>query len=231
MLRLLGYLGLTVVVYVVLVNIPFVGGAVGTVPLLGFFLAAMLVSAGLARFGEAALHRRRQHALMRELGAVDTPYNKGKLGLLLLQQRRFRAAARLLAEAAEAEPDSAEWQYRYGCALLGARRAEEAIGPLERAVAIDEEHAYGAAMMRLAEARLAAGRTEESLEALDGLDRNHGESPEGAYRRGLALRKLGRKDEARAAFSRVGHLAGDALGYQKRSSTVWSLRALVARLL
>jgi tetratricopeptide (TPR) repeat protein len=231
MLRLLGYFALTFVVFLVLVRIPFVGGLVGSVPILGFFVAAVLVSFALTRWGEAALHRRKQHALMRELGAVDNPYNKGKVGLLLLQQRRFAAAAPLLAEAAAAEPDSAEWQYRHGCALVGARRAAEAIEPLKLAVGIDDEHAYGAAMMRLAEAFLAAGDAESSIEALDRVDRNHGESAEGAYRRGLALKALGRRDEAREALSRVGHLAGKAVGYQKRSASVWSLRATVARFL
>ena len=163
--------------------------------------------------------------------AVETPHNKGKLGLLLLKQRRHARAASLLREAAAAEPDSADWQYRYGCALLGSKRAKEAVDPLTRAVEFEEEHAYGAALMRLAEAHLASGDAERSLQALDRVDRNHGESAEAAYRRGLALKALGRKGEAHAALSRVGQLAGGAVGYQKRSASLWSLRATVARFL
>lgn len=231
MLRLLGFFGLTFVVFLVLTRLPFVGRLAGGVPILGFFLAAALASRGLQLWVQAATNRRKEQALVRQLGAVDSPYNKGKLGSLLLLQRRYAKAVPLFADACAGEPESAEWHFKHGRALLRTRRAEEAVAALERAVELDEEHAYGAAMMHLAEARLAAGDVEGSLEALDRVERNHGDTPESAYRRGLALRAAGRKDEAKRHFARVGELAKAAVGYQKRTASLWSLRAAMARLI
>lgn len=231
MLRLLGFFGLTAVAFVLLTKLPVVGGLARGVPLLGFFAAAAIVSAVLTRAGQRALARSRERALMRQLGAVETPYNKGKLGTLLLKQRSWRRAAPLLAEASAGEPRSAEWAFNLGRAELGAGRPAAAVAALERAVELDEEHAYGAALMRLAEARLASGDAAGSLAALDRLERNHGESPEGAFRRGRALQALGRGADARRAFGRVAELAREAVGYQRREAAGWALRAAAARYL
>ncbi len=229
MLRLLGFLGLTWVVYLLLIQIPVIGGLAGAVPILGLFAAAAIVSRLLAKWGSVALHRRKEKALMRELGAVDTPHNLGKLGLLLLKQGNYRRAIPLLEEVVRAEPDSAEWNYRLGCAQLGAKEAEQAVEVLTRAVGIEEEYAYGGAMMRLAEAKLLLGDGEGSLMDLDRVERNHGPGPECAYRKGLAFKSLGRKSEASEAFASVGKLAAEAVGYQKKDATVWSLRAAASR--
>ena len=230
MLRFLGFFALTFVVYLVLIRIPVIGSLAGAVPFLGFIFAAAIVSRLLAKGGTVALDRRRQKALMEELGAVDTPHNKGKLGLLLLSQARYAQAIPLLEEAVAAEPDSAELNYRLGKAYLGAKDYDAAIEVLNRAVLLDEEHAYGAAMMRLAEAHLEAGSPEQSLQDLHRFERNHGPSPESAYRRGLALKALGQTSEASQALASVGKLAHEAIGYQKRSANLWSFRAFIARL-
>lgn len=229
MLRLVGFFAATWVLFQVFVRVPVIGSLFGAIPILGFFATAAILRWGIVRWGEAAIHWRRQQALMRELGAVETPYNQGKLGMLLLQQGRFAKAEPYLRAAVEAEPDSADWQYRLGSALLGTKQHDAAVDALSRAVAIDEEHAYGGAMMRLAEAQLAAGRPQESLDTLDRLDRNHGEGPESAYRRGLALKALGRRDEAKRVLSGVGRIASEAVGYQKKDASLWTLRATFAR--
>src|SRR6185503_14959068 len=101
---------------------------------------------------------------------------------------------------------------------------------LERCVALDEEHAYGAAQMRRAECLLRLARAQDSLDVLALFERNHGPSPESAFRRGLALRALGRKKEARAAFVEVGDLARRATRYQRKTAGWWALRAGFARL-
>ena len=229
MLRLLGFFALTFVVYLVLIRIPVIG-SVASIPFLGFFLAAAIVSRFLTKGGALALDRRKQKALVRELGAVDTPHNKGKLGLLFLSQKRYDQAIPLLSEAVSAEPDSADLNYRLGKAYLGARQTEDAIEGLSRAVKIDEEHAYGAAMMRLGEAKFEAGDYEGALEALRIVERNHGASPESAYRQGVALKALGRKAEAATSFASVSSLAREAVGYQKRDASLWSFRAGLARM-
>ncbi len=230
MLRLLGFLALTFVVLAVLRALPFVGG-LAQIPLLGFFLAAMIVSWGLARLGEHTLQLRRQQNLAKELGTVETPFVQGKLGSLMLAQRRYKAAIPLLESARDGEPESAEWHYRLGQALLGERRAAEAAESLKQALAIDAEYAYGEASLRLAEALASLGQHEDVLAVLDGFDRNHGESPESAYRHGAALKALGRKSEALTILRRVPKLAAEAAGTQKRGASLWSLRARLASML
>ena len=51
----------------------------------------------------------------------------------------------------------------------------------------------------------------------------------GAYRRGVVLQELGRKDEARAAFDQVAELARTAAQYQRKNSAGWVWRARLAR--
>ena len=187
MLRLLGFIALTLGVFYLLTWIPFIGDLAGAVPILGIFLAAAIVSRLLAKWGSVALDRRKEKALMRELGAVDTPHNQGKLGLLMLKQNQYKRAIPLLEEVVRVEPDSADWNYRLGSAYLGAKQDEQAVATLARSVELEEEHAYGAAMMRLAEAKLMLGDAEGSLEALERVDLNHGPGPECAYRKGARL--------------------------------------------
>ena len=91
--------------------------------------------------------------------------------------------------------------------------------------AIDEEHAYGAALLSLAGAYERRGEHQASLEALERVERNHGPSPESAYRRGRALAALGRREQARAALAEVSSLAKSAARYQARDGQAWALRA------
>ena len=123
------------------------------------------------------------------------------------------------------EPELAEWRYRLGTALLACGRAGEALGELEAATDIDPEHAYGGVQLALARARLAGGDASRALEALDTFDGNHGASPESCYRRGQALRALGRREEARGCFRRVTQLAGRAARFQRAQNRL--LLALV----
>ena len=46
----------------------------------------------------------------------------------------------------------------------------------------------------------------------------------------MSLKGLGRKDEARASFARVGELASEATSFQRKEARVWVLRSLAARL-
>ncbi len=229
MLRLLGFFALVLAALLVLRELPFVGGLF-RIPLVGFYLAAIVVSGLLAWWGRWALDRARFRALERELGRTDTPRNRGKLGTLLLHQGRARAAAEHLAAASAGDPAEPEWDYRLGIALLAARRPAEAVEALERTVARSEEYAYGAALLRLAEALTALGRSADALAALERHERAYGETPEGLYRRGRAERAAGRRVEAARSFARVPQLVPGAARYQRAQARGWALRALLARL-
>jgi tetratricopeptide (TPR) repeat protein len=229
-LRLIGTILLVFLVMGVLRQVPVVG-VFFQIPLLGFFLAAFLVGLLADRLGTMARRRVVFQRAQRDLGGVDTPRNRGKLGSLLLSQGSHRAAIGHLRAAVEGEPESAEWAYRLGCALLGAGQTEDAAAALGGAIELDAGHAYGAPRLRRAEALTVCGRHEEAFTELECFERDYGPSAESAYRRGLALRGGGRKAEARAAFAEVSRLAASAVRYQKSEARLFALRAWAARLL
>jgi len=224
-----GFFVLVCVLASVLGNLPLVGPLFRGTGLFGLLLAAALASAFLTQVGARLVAARRVRSQRAALEAVPSAHNRGKLGALLLAHGRARAALAPLEEAARGEPEVAEWHYRLGLARLATRALEPALEAFERCVALEEEHAYGAAMLRRAECLARLGRGEEALAALATFERNHGPSPESAYRRGRSLQALARKPEARAAFAEAVELARRATRYQRRAATGWALRASVAR--
>ena len=228
MLRLVGFFFLLLVLLGLLRRVPLIGGLFDN--LIGFWIAAVALAALLAWASRRLLERRSLAGRIRELGRVDNAHNQGKLGSLLVVHRRHRAALEPLAAAVAGEPEVPEWRYRLGCAHLGLGRPREAVEHLREASGIDEEFRYGDVQLRLAEAQDTLGDHEAVLAALDVFDRNHGENAESAYRRGVALRRLGRREEARAQLSRGAGIARTAARYQRGASRVWVLRAFLARL-
>lgn len=228
MLRLIGFFVLVLVVLQLLRHVPIVG-AIFQIPILGFWGAAILVSAVASKFAVVAVDRSRFARRRRELGHVETPHNQGKLGALLLASGRAKAAIAPLENAVKGEPASVEWRYRLGSALLAAGRAADAAVELERAAAIDREHAYGALQMRLADALARGNRHADVLTALDQFDHDHGANAESAYRRGRSLRALGRRDEANESFRHAGDLARGVARYQRTYARTWAWRAFLAR--
>ena len=227
--RLVGFFLAVFALLAVLRQVPIVASIV-SVPFLGFWVSAALVSLAAAKGGALLVDRRRDADLVRRLGAVDTPHNRGKLGSHFLARGRWRRALAHLEAAAAGEPEVAEWHFRLGQARLARGDAAGARAALAAAVELEEGHAYGQALLRLAEAELAAQDAPASLATLERYERNHGPSPESAYRRGRALQRLGRKDEARAALGEVGELARTAARYQRREGASWLWRAFLARL-
>lgn len=230
MLRLIGFFVVVLLVVQLLRHVPVVG-AIFQIPILGFWGAAILVSALASKLAVVALDRSRFARKRRELGHVETPHNQGKLGTLLLSSGRARAAIAPLENAVKGEPGSVEWRYRLGSALLASGRAADAASELERAASIDREHAYGALQLRLAEALARSKRNDDVIGVLDHFDHDHGANAESAYRRGRALRELGRRDEANESFRRAGELARGVARYQRTHARTWAWRALWARLI
>lgn len=232
MLRLLGFFVLVLVTLglarSLLGGVPVIGPLLH-VPLLGFWIVAALLSMGVSKLATTSLDRGKQRALERRLGAVETPHNQGKLGSLLLQQGRYKAALPSLERAAEGEPDVAEWAYRLGLARQRSGSLEPALEAYGQALSLDEGVGFGEPLLRGAETLLRLGRAEDALAWLERFERNHGPSPESAYRRGLASGKLGLKEEAEQALGQVAQLAEQRVGSQRRSDGTWVLRARLAR--
>jgi hypothetical protein len=226
--RLLGFFLLVVAAFVVLQKVPLFG-ALFRIPFFGFWLALILVSVVLSKFAKVAYDRRKLRALERELGAVETPHNQGKLGVLQANRGGHRRAIPCLERAIAGEPDFAEWHYRLGVSKLAVNDLEGARTALERVLQLNEDHAYGDALLRLAETSARQGEGESALASLARFEEHRGPNPESAYRRGRALGLLGRKDEARAALAEVGELAHRQARYQRRSTSRWVFLAFTAR--
>lgn len=228
MLRLAGFFVLAILLATLLGHLPVVGPLFARTGCIGIWISAMLLSWAFTRYGQRVYRMRKDAAEIRRLAAVASPHTEGKLGTLLLNQGRARKSLEPLARAAAGEPEVAEWHFRLGSARLWTKDMGGAVESLRTCVQIDPEHAYGEAGKRLAEALTRHGRAEEALEVLATVERNHGPSPESAYRRGVALKSLGRKTEARSAFEEVGGLASEAARYQRKSAVGWVLKARLA---
>jgi tetratricopeptide (TPR) repeat protein len=229
-LRLIGFFVLAVLLASLLRYVPLIGPFFEHAGIFGILIAAALLSAALSRVGERMASSRKLRSELRALADVGNAHNHGKIGALHLASGRARTALEHLEQAVRGEPDVAEWQHRLGLARLRVADVAGALEAFDRCVAIDEEHAYGTAQMRRAECMQRLGRPQDSLDVLALFERNHGPSPEETYRRGLALRALGKKREARAAFTEVGELARKATRYQRRKAGWWALRAGFARI-
>jgi len=227
--RFLGYFLAVFVALFVLRQLPLVGGLF-RVPLFGFFLAAILVSAVVAKGGAWWSAQRRLASQTRELGQVDTPQMRGKLGRLLLLNGRPAQALAPLGEAVDWEPENPEWHYRLGQARLRTGDRTGGVEALAHAAELDERHAYGEVLLLLGEARLGAGQAEQALVSLERFEALQGPSPRSAYWRGRALAALGRKEEARASYADVSRLVAQAPKYQRGTALGFQLRATLARL-
>jgi tetratricopeptide (TPR) repeat protein len=228
MLRLLGFFVGAILLMNVLRAVPGVGGLFHG--FLGFWLSVALVAVLASQGSEWLIARRRLANSIRALGHVDSPHNRGKLGSLYAGHRRFAQALPHLEAACAGEPDFAEWHFRRGQALAALGKPGDALESFERAAAIDEDHAYGAVQLAQAKVHAALGLHELALEDLDHFERGHGPSPESAYRRGRALRALGRRGEAADAFRDVSKLAATAARFQRKHHREWVFRAWLARL-
>lgn len=199
------------------------------IPLLSFWFVAILLSVLASKGAAWSLDRRRERAMLRSMGAVDTPYSKGKLAGVLQSQGRHRRALPLFEGAVEGEPDRVEWQ-------LGLGRARRSLGDVvgageafEAALRIDPAAGYGAAALGAAACAQEGGDGERALECVGICEREHGASPESAYRRGRALAVIGRRDEARAALDEVAGLVSKVPGRRKTQDLVWAVKARLAK--
>jgi len=226
--RFLGYFLLVFVALTLLRQVPVLGGLF-RIPLFGLFLAALVVSALVARAGEALASRSKLQRQLRELGEVDTPQRRGKLGRLLLANGRAAQAIEPLRDAVAQDPETVDWHYRLGMALLQTGQATEAVELLKHARELDDSFAYGGVHLQLSEALGLVGEGEEALACLDRFEVLQGVTPESAFRRGRTLKLMGRKAEAREVLGSVSAVAGKVPKYQRGEARGWAWRAFLAK--
>lgn len=202
MLQLIGFFLACLAALHLLRLIPGIGGLF-QVPFVGFLLASVLVSAIFSRVARELFERRRERRLEAQFRGVSTPHNEGKLGSLLLARGRARQALAHLERALEGDPQSAEWSWKLGQALEQLGRPQEALAVLAPLLGRDEEYAYGELLLLAARCERQRGAAQAALELLARHERVCGEDPAALLERGRCLQALGRKSEARIAFSAV----------------------------
>ena len=230
MLRLLGFFVLVFLTQKVLRVIPVVGDWIGALGIFGFWIIALFVGWYQEALGTRLMAKRRFDAQVRGLGNVDTANNQGKLGALLLDRGKYKAALRHLLVAKQGQPESSEWDYGLARAYLGLGQYVEAAEHFQAVAAIDAAYGYGRVLLGLAEARLECDQTDIAMQALDRHDSDRGATPESALLRGLVFKKLGLTAEARAAFESVSGLAKDLPVSYRKSAFPFQVRAFFARL-
>ena len=165
----------------------------------------------------------------RELELTDTPNNRGKLGLLELKQGRLKRAIEHLEIAFDGQPDVGDWAFGLGLAYLETGNHQRAGELFARVVVDDPNLGFGQPFLGLANSAIGVGRPQDALEPLAEFEQRFGKAPEASYWRGLALKKLGRKEDAAAAFREVGALASELPGFQRGRKFRMKWRAFWAR--
>ena len=230
MLRLVAFFALVFVVHAVLSWLPVTRNILGALGFFSFWAVAILVSVVASRLGERWVARARIQARIRDLGAVDTPHNRGKLGHLLLADGRRRAARPHLEAAFAAEPERLDWALGLGRLHLDLGE-HEAAGPyFARVVRDDASFGYGEAGLGLAAAALGLGRARDALGALDDHDRRHGPNPRSAFLRGRALAAEGHRARAKEAYGEVFRLRSELPAYQRGDFAALAWKAFFGRL-
>ena len=142
--------------------------------------------------------------------APEEPAYLNSLGLVLLDLKQLREAEEAFRKAIALDPSYAMAHHNLGVALAESGRWEEAVQGYRRALAFP-----GAAVTVLANHNLGwayynLGRLKEAEEALTFTIRLEPSMASAHYHLGLVLLKAGRKEEARAAFSKARELAPES---------------------
>jgi tetratricopeptide (TPR) repeat protein len=199
------------------------------IPLLGFWLVAVGLSAASSALASRAVERRRERRWRESLGPPDTPHAQGKLGAYLASRGQARRALPLLESAASAEPERVEWSLALGRAREAVGEPAQAAEAYAAARARDPEAGYGAATLGAARCALALGEPERALDLLQEFERSHGPSPESAFHRGRAHADRGAAERAREAWAEVRPLARALPPRDRAAGRRWAMRALLAR--
>jgi tetratricopeptide (TPR) repeat protein len=125
-----------------------------------------------------------------------------QLGLIYQKRRQYTEALARFRRAVEIDSTEADAHLQLGRIALEQSRFEDAIGHLEIAVRLDDKLSLSEVWRELGAAYLGASRVEDAGVALAKFTDRRAYDPEGLYRYGVALKKLGRTAEAREMFDR-----------------------------
>jgi Tfp pilus assembly protein PilF len=142
--------------------------------------------------------------------APDAPIYRNTLGLLYLEFKRIPEALESFREALRLDPRFAEANHNLGVALAESGKWADAVQAYRKALAIPGYANPLVAYHNLGWAYYNLDRLAEAEEAIATALRLEPNFVSAHYHLGLVLLKSGRRDEARAAFSRARDLAPES---------------------
>lgn len=228
MLQLIGFFLASWLLLMVLRWVPGIG-AVFQIPLLGFFLASLIVSWIFSKLAHEWVEHRRERRIEAQFQGLSTPHHEGKLGSLLLARGRAKRARAHLERAVAGDSQSLEWRWKLAQAQYALRNYAPAIEAAQAVLQREPDYAYGEPLLLLARSQRRLGQAALALEWVERYEHSQGASPCAWYERGRALRALGRKAEARRAFAEVSKASATRVRWQRKEDRVWVLLAQLWR--
>jgi len=152
------------------------------------------------------------------------------LARIYLARLRPRAALHLLDEARRRFPDDAELLYLTGLARLRAGRAEEALDPIVKAVAIEPRVSFGEPYLVAGDALVKLRKLEEAEDSYERYVEANTSSVEGFTKLAIVRKRRGDPDGAKQALGEALDTWTAVPGYKKRKELAWWFRAQVARI-
>lgn len=151
---------------------------------------------------------------------------KHEAAKLLMEKRRWKEALELLGQVAAVKEDSADVLWESGLCRLKLGDLDGGERNIREALEMNPRVAYGEPYLRLAEAIKEHDQT-KALGYLEQFGEMNSSSCEGMYRYGDIQATLGRKQEAKRAFSDTIQLYRALPRYMKRKERRYALLALL----
>lgn len=144
-----------------------------------------------------------------------------QLGLIHQQRHQYREAAERFAKAVEIDPLELDARYQLGRLARTEGRHEDALGHFEKVVARDPAHAHHEVWREIGATYLEGGNAEHARWALERYVPQRPHDPEGLYRLGDALQRLGERDQAREQFRLCVEAVATTPRYRRHEVRPW----------
>lgn len=173
--------------------------------------------------------RNRIGKLKQQLGANPHDVSaKLELARLLIERRAYREARQWLEPLQETMDHSAEFWDDLGACWLHTGEPEQGEAAIRKALELNPRVKYGQPYLRLASLYAETDKN-RAIEALQAYQEVHSSSCESYYRLGKLYEQLGRKEEAREAWSQAVAIYRALPRYKKREERKWMLKSMFKR--
>jgi len=148
-----------------------------------------------------------------------------QLGLIYQQRRQYDAAIERFRKAIEVDPDEADAHFQLGRIAREQGNYAESLDHFRNAARIDDKHASSEVWREIGVANFQAGNYDDARASLEKYLDRRPYDPEGGCWYGRVLAKLGRGDEARAAFEQAIEAVRTMPAARKRHVRSWDSEA------